>query len=294
MKRWELMHERIDYSAMPLRQPIKLPEKARIAIYSVVNIEEWDVDKPLPREYVPSPSGVPTVPNIPNWAWHEYGMRVGIWRILEAMEKRGIKANATVNACVTEGQAEAVTRAMLDAGWDFIGHGYSQSPLHIVDDQKENINRTFQSLKSYTGRAPKGWLGPGLQETHETLDYLSEAGFKYVCDWAMDEHPVDIRTRTGSMVAMPYSFEVSDLPMMLVHHHDSEVWLKRTIDQFDRLYEEGVQQPRIMSMGVHPYIMGVPHRIKYLEAAYDYILKKKRVWFASADEIYDWYISQKG
>lgn len=285
----KLPHERFEFSAMSERAPIELPGKARLAVYTLVNIEEWDIQKPVAREYVTSPAGVATVPNIPNWSWHEYGMRVGIWRIMEAFEKRGLRANATTNARVCEGAGEPVARAMLDAGWDFMGHGYAQAALHTVEDQQSVIQQSFDVLKAYTGKDPKGWLGPGLHETLDTVDYLAEAGFKYVCDWPMDEHPVSMNTTAGSLMAMPYSFELSDLPMMVVHQHESEVWLKRVMDQFDRLYEEGATQPRVMSMSVHPYIMGVPHRIKYFEAALDYVLNSKDVWFATADEIYDWF-----
>jgi peptidoglycan/xylan/chitin deacetylase (PgdA/CDA1 family) len=287
-------HERFEFSAIPERERFELPNGARIAVYLVVNVEEWDIDKPIAREYVTSPAGVPTVPNIPNWAWHEYGMRVGIWRILDALAERGLKASAAINARVCEGAGEPVARAMLEAGWPFMGHGYEQAALHTVEDQREVINKSFEVLMSYTGTAPKGWLGPGLHETLDTLDYLAEAGFKFVCDWPMDEHPVEMRTNAGPIMAMPYSMELSDLPLMVVHQHESHVWLDRAMSQFDRLYEEGAEQPRVMSMSVHPYITGVPHRFKYFLAAYDYMLKKDDVWFATPEEIYDWVQSQKG
>jgi peptidoglycan/xylan/chitin deacetylase (PgdA/CDA1 family) len=290
----KLPHERFDYSAMPERPRWKLPKGARLAVYTMVNIEEWDIQKPVAREYVTSPAGVATVPNVPNWAWHEYGMRVGIWRLMEALGKRKIRASAPINARVCEGAGEPVARAMREAGWEFVGHGYAQAALHTVEDQRAVIRKTFEVLSAYTGVAPRGWLGPGLHETLDTLDYLAEAGFKYVCDWPMDEHPVEMRTSAGPFVAMPYSFELSDLPMMVVHHHQSKVWLDRVKDQFDRLYREGKRQPRVMSMGVHPYIMGVPHRIKYFEAAYDYMRKHKGVWFATAGEIYDWFQRRRG
>lgn len=285
-------YERFEYSALPQRKPLTFPNGARIAVYIMVNIEEWDIEKPIAREYVPSPAGVATVPNIPNWSWHEYGMRVGIWRIMDALAKHNLRANATINARVCEGAGEPVARAMLDAGWDFMGHGYAQAALHTVEDQREIIQKSFDILKNYTGKAPKGWLGPGLHETLDTLDYLAEVGFKYVCDWPMDEHPFDMQTSAGPITAMPYSFELSDLPMMVVHAYESEEWLRRTKDQFDRLYQEGAVQPRVLSMGIHPYIMGVPHRIKYFEAAIDYMLKKKDVWFTTADGIYDWFKSE--
>jgi len=289
----KLPHERFAYSALPQRPKLKLPNGARMAVYVMVNLEEWNIEKPIAREYVTSPAGVPTVPNIPNWAWHEYGMRVGIWRVMDALAARNIKASVSINARVCEGEGEPVARAALEAGWDFMGHGYAQAAMHIVEDQRQVIQKSFDVLKAYTGKDPKGWLGPGLHETLDTLDYLAETGFKYVCDWPMDEQPFDMATSAGPIMAMPYSFELSDLPMMVVHAYESDTWLRRAIDQFDRLYEESADNPRVMAMGIHPYIMGVPHRIKYFEAAYDHMLKKKDVWFASADEIYDWFRSDQ-
>jgi len=160
----------------------------------------------------------------------------------------------------------------------------------MVEDQKANIQKSFDALQAYTGTAPKGWLGPGLHQTLDTLDYLAEVGFKFVTDLPMDEQPVTMQTTTDPMVALPYTLELSDLPMMVVHQHESRVWQERVVDQFDRLYQEGAVQPRVMSMSIHPYIMGVPHRIKYFEAAYDYMLQHEEVWFTTAEEIYDWYV----
>jgi len=286
-------HDRFEFSALPQRKRWKLPGDARIAVYTVVNVEEWNVEKPLAREYVTSPAGVVTVPNIPNWSWHEYGMRVGIWRIMDALAKRNLKASAAINGRVCEGEGEPVARAMHESGWPFMGHGYEQIPVHALDDQRESFRKSFQILKEYTGTAPKGWLGPGLQETFESLDYLAETGFRFVCDWPMDEQPVEMKTTSHPIVAMPYNLELSDLPMMIIHHHESPVWLNRVVDQFDRLYADGADNPRVMSMSVHPYITGAPHRIKYFEAAYDHILQHDEVWFATAEEIYDWFQTSK-
>ncbi len=285
--------DRFDYSAMPTRKRLKLPKGARIAVYTVMNIEHWDIEKPVPREYSTAPAGVATVPNMPNWAWHEYGMRVGIWRMMEALKKRKIIASTAISAKVCESEGEPVARAMRDAGWEFMGHGYSQGALHMAPDQGEVIRKSFDVLKRYTGKAPKGWLGPGLHETFETLDILAKTGFKYVFDYPMDEHPVAMRTAHGPMAAMPYTLELSDLPMMVVHSHQSEVWLTRAKRHFDRLYAEGAKAPRVMSMSVHPYISGVPHRIGYFEAVFDYMRKQKGVWFATAEEIYECWRAQE-
>ena len=286
----KLPAERFNFSAITQRPRWRLPEGKRVAVYTVFNIEEWDIERPVAREYVTSPAGVVTVPNVPNWGWHEYGMRVGFWRLLEFMQARGLKASAAINARVCLGQGEPVAAAMREAGWGFMGHGYQQQPLHTVEDQFDNISRTFQALRDYTGTDPLGWLGPGLHETLDSLDHLARAGFKFVTDWPMDDQPVSMQTSHGPIVAMPYTMELSDLPMMVVHAHESRVWYERVVDQFDCLYAEGVDQPRVMSMSIHPYITGVPHRFKYFAKAWEYLLGHDEVWFTTAEEIYDWYL----
>ena len=155
----KLPHERFDYSAMPQREPVRFPNGERVALYLVVNVEEWNIEKPVAREYVTSPAGVVTVPNVPNWSWHEYGMRVGIWRVMEALATRGLKANAAINARVCEGAGEPVARAMLEAGWDFMGHGYAQAPMHVVENQQEVINKSFNRIAGLYRQGAQGLAG---------------------------------------------------------------------------------------------------------------------------------------
>ncbi len=283
-----LPHERFDYSAIVDRTPWKLPKGARIAVWTIVNIEEWDIEKPMARQYLTAPQGVATVPDVPNWAWHEYGMRVGFWRLHEALTKRKIPATTSINANVCNAYPR-VAQAMLDAGWEFMGHAVKQGAMHIQPDQRAVIRESIRILQKFTGRKPKGWLGPGLTETFETLDLLKEEGIEYVSDWVNDEQPYEIRTTHGPLVSVPYSIELNDIPMMVIQHHTSDEWLRRCVDHFDRLYAEGARQPRVMALAVHPYNSGVPHRIKYFEAVYDYIRKKKGVWMTTGEEIYDWY-----
>ncbi|OGL07614.1 MAG: polysaccharide deacetylase [Candidatus Rokubacteria bacterium RIFCSPLOWO2_12_FULL_71_22] len=281
-------HERFDYSPIVARKPWTLPKGARIAVWTIVNIEEWDIEKPVARQYLSAPQGVATVPDVPNWAWHEYGMRVGFWRLLEALAKRKLRATTAINANVCRSY-EPVARAMLDAGWEFMGHGVKQGAMHLLPDQRATIRETIRLIRDFTGKPPKGWLGPGLTETWETLDLLAAEGIEYVSDWVNDDQPYVIRTASGPVVSVPYSIELNDIPMMVIQHHESDAWLRRCKDQFDRLYLEGAKNPRVMALAVHPYNSGVPHRIRYFEAVYDYMRKKKGVWFTTGEEIYEWY-----
>jgi peptidoglycan/xylan/chitin deacetylase (PgdA/CDA1 family) len=242
----------------------------------------------MPRGVISAPAGVATVPDVPNWAWHDYGMRVGFWRMHEALVRRKIPVTTAINANVCRSY-EPVARAMLDAGWEFMGHGVKQGAMHLIPDQRDAIRTSVRMLTEFTGKKPKGWLGPGLTETWETLDILAEEGVEYVSDWVNDDQPYEIKTIGGPLVSVPYTLELNDIPMMLIQHHESVAWLQRVKDQFDRLYLEGTRNPRVMAIAVHPYIHGVPHRIKYFEAVYDYIRKRKGVWMTTGEEIYEWF-----
>src|SRR5881296_2610939 len=187
------------------------------------------------------------------------------------------------------GSYEPVARAMLDAGWEFMGHGVKQGAMHLLADQRAAVREAIKLLRDFTGTPPQGWLGPGLTETWETLDILAEEGIAYVSDWVNDDQPYEIRTTAGTLVSVPYTLELNDIPMMVIQHHESSYWQERVRDQFDRLYLEGARNPRVMAIAVHPYIHGVPHRIKYFEAAYDYIRKHRGVWLTTGEEIYEWY-----
>ncbi len=156
-------------------------------------------------------------------------------------------------------------------GWEFMGHSYEQGPIHKEPDQAAMIARSMGILEKFTGKRPVGWLGPGLTQTYETPELLAAAGVKYIGDWVYDDEPTVIRTDKGPLVTLPYSVELNDIPMMIVQHHESDYLLKRTIDQFDRLYAEGAQRAKISALAIHPYISGQPHRIKYLEQIYDYV-----------------------
>lgn len=287
------VRDRITYEPIHKRRPLVLPDCARVAVWTIVNVEQWNPAQAMPRTILPPPMGQVHLPDIPNWAWHEYGMRVGFWRFLEVLKARKLKATFAVNgsACTVYREACAAAR---DAGWEFMGHGFVQKPMHKVADQRSAIVETIDAIKSFTGKPPRGWESPGLTETDETLDFLAEAGIEYVADWVLDEQPVPIQTRAGEIISVPYTVEINDVIISAVQQHSSDEILRRGRDQFDRLYQEGAIAPRIMAISIHPYLTGVPHRIKYLEALYDYILGHAGVIMWTGEEILDWYRSETG
>ena len=282
------LRARLPYRPITRRPRLALPGGARVAVYTIVNVENWRPELPMPRAVLPPPMGQPLLPDVPNWSWHEYGMRVGFWRFLELLGSRGLKATFAVNGSACRLYEEACAAAR-DAGWEFMGHGHVQGPMHRVEDQAKAIADTVAAIRDFTGRPPRGWESPGLTETDETLDLLAEAGIEYVADWPLDDQPVGLSTRAGPVVAMPYPLEVNDVVVMAVQQHAADEFLRRGRDTFDRLYAEGAAVPRIMPISIHPYLSGVPHRIGYLEQLYDHIRGHDGVAWMTGEEILDWY-----
>ena len=284
-----LPRERADFSAIVDRPPLKLPGKSRLVFWTIVNLEVWDIGKPMARQVLAPPTGQTLLPDVPNWSWHEYGMRVGVWRFFDLFKRLKITPTLAINARVCDDYPR-VARACHEAGWEFMGHAYEQGPMHLIDDQKGMIDRAVSVIEKFTGSKPVGWLGPGLTQTYETPELLAAAGIKYIGDWVYDDEPTTISTANGPLVTLPYTVELNDIPMMIVQHHESDYLLRRAIDQFDRLYAEGAQRAKILALAVHPYISGQPHRIKYLEAIYDHARRFDGVVYWTGEEIVDWYL----
>lgn len=288
-----LPRDRAPYSAIVDRPPLKLPGGARVVLWTIVNLEVWDIGRPMARQILPPPQGVPLQPDIPNWSWHEYGMRVGVWRFFDLYKRLGIRPTLSINARVCEDYPR-VAEAARDAGWEFMGHVYDQMPIHKIEDQRETIFKSMDILEKFTGKRPIGWLGPGLTETYETPENLAAAGVKYIGDWVWDDEPSEISTANGPLVTLPYTVEHNDIPMMAVAHHESPYWLTRFKDALDRLHMEGGERAKILAVAIHPYISGQPHRIKYLEEIYAYAQSRGDVLMWNGEEIYNWYQGVKG
>lgn len=280
--------DRVPFSAIIDRPPLKLPGDARIILWSIVNLEVWDIGKPMARQVIPAPTGQVLLPDVPNWSWHEYGMRVGVWRFFKLYQRLGIRPTLSINARVVEDYTRVAEEARA-SGWEFMGHSWEQGPIHKEPDQRAMIFRSMDRLEKFTGKRPVGWLGPGLTQTFETPELLVEAGVKYIGDWVYDDEPTTIQTERGPLVTLPYTVELNDIPMMIVQHHESAYWKTRVMDQFKRLYEESAERPKIISIAIHPYISGQPHRIRYLEEIYAEVAEYAGVVHMNGAELYDWY-----
>lgn len=284
-----LPSERAKYSAIVDRPKLQLPNDERVVIWTIVNVEVWDIARSMPRQVLVPPTGVTTLPDVPNWSWHEYGMRVGFWRFHALYERLKIRPSLSVNARVCIDYPR-VAQACKDAGWEFMGHSYDQRPMHGESDAVAMIERSVKTIREFTGKPPIGWMGPGLTETYDTPDQLKAAGIKYICDWVWDDEPAEIETKHGPLYTLPYSLDTNDIPVMAVQYHEASYWTQKCKDAFDRLYEEGASRPKIMAIAIHPYLSGQPSRIKYLEAIYEYTAKFDGVLYWTGEQILDWYL----
>lgn len=281
-------HGRFSYSPIAQRPPLQLPNDARVAVWATPNIEHFHFDKPA-ISITPMTAGMQ--PDVLNYAWRDYGVRVGIWRLMDIFEKHGIRATAALNAEACEFYPEIVT-AGTALDWEWMAHGVSNSMLiaNLSEDEERNvIGGVLDTIEVSTGTRPRGWLSPALTESHVTLDLLAEAGVEYVADWCNDDQPYPIKTRAGSLVAMPYTLEVGDIPVFLERGGSGEDFYRVIIDQFDTLWEEGATTARILSLALHPFLVGHPFRARHLDRAFAYMKDRDGVWFATGSEILDWY-----
>jgi peptidoglycan/xylan/chitin deacetylase (PgdA/CDA1 family) len=244
----------------------------------------------MPRTVLTPPAGGSPSPDIPNWAWHEYGNRVGFWRLLKVFDEFDLPAVLAINGCAIAAY-DPIVRAAMERKWEFMGHGFTQRNMQKVPDERADIRKTREVIAEATGKAPRGWLGPGLTETWQTPDLLAEEGYEYLCDWVLDDQPVRLKTRAGSIVNIPYTQECNDVAMMLIQHHKASEYCDRALDQFDQIYADAADGARVMAVVLHPYIMGAPHRTKYFRRVVETVRAKPGVLFWTGEQILDWYRS---
>ena len=281
--------DRIAYSPIPERAPLKLPNGARMAVWVVVNVEKWEATQPMPRTVLTPPAGGSPMPDVPNWAWHEYGNRVGFWRFVKVFDEFQIPGVICINGSALAAYPPIV-RAAVERNWEFVGHGFTQRNMQKVPDERADIRKVRDAIAKATGKMPRGWLGPGLTETWETPDLLVEEGYDYVADWVLDDQPVWLKTRGKPIVNVPYTQECNDVAMMLIQHHKAAEYCERALDQFEQIYADAADSARIMALSVHPYIMGAPHRLKYFRRIFEVIRKRQDVLFWTGAQIVDWYL----
>jgi peptidoglycan/xylan/chitin deacetylase (PgdA/CDA1 family) len=271
-----------DYSPIVGRPKLAWPKGARLAFYVAVNIEHFEVDKPSTSIISATTS---LVPDALNYGWRDYGVRVGIWRMIETLDKYKMRASVLLNSDCCRHYPQ-----IIDAGtqrdWAWIAHGKNNSIFQAnmtVDRERHYLTDVVRTISDATGQQIKGWMGPGLTETFETPKILSELGLSYVLDWCADDQP--FRLNIPGMMSVPYSVELNDYTLFLEKGVSGDDFYRIVVDQFDQLYKESEHSGRVMALALHPLIINQPFRHKYLERALEYVTGHEGVWLTTSDDI---------
>ena len=280
-----------DYSPIVSRPPLEWPDGARLAFWVGLNVEHYELDMPSTSIF---PGTAQLVPDPLNYGWRDYGPRVGIWRMMDLLDKHGIRASVLLNSDVCRFHPQ-----ILDEGrkrdWAWLAHGKNNSTFQAgmsEEEERRYLSEVVETIDGATGRRPKGWLGPALTETPNTPRILADLGLTYVCDLCCDDQPFPLNVDGARMISVPYSIEVNDIPLFVGKSFTGEDFYKLVVDQFDVLYAESETTRRVMALALHPFIVNLPFRHKYLDMALEYVLGHEGVWVATSDEIADWYLER--
>jgi len=289
-------HERYDWSLMANRSPIEWPGGKTLALWVNVGLQFFPLNQKGEPFKVPGGMTMP-YPDLRHYTLRDYGNRVGIYRFFKAFDRYGIQPTVAMNTRLAERNPQLLS-AVCDRGYEIICHGMHMDALHyggmnpVVE--RDLIRSSLDKLRHLSGQAVRGWLSPAKSQSHHTPDYLSSYDVDYICDWVNDELPYEFKTTSGPITAMPLSTELEDRFIIMSNLHSEESWLQQIKDACDFLLKESQEQGgRLLSLSVHPWLLGQPHRIKKLEEALEYLTSQAGVWSASASDILDAYHDNK-
>lgn len=281
---------RIAFQLASDRPQYPAPDGKPIIVQIVVNIENWRFDSAMPRKLLTAPHGLESVPDVPNFAWAEYGLRCGLPRMMEGFASRDIPISCTINAGVVDTYPK-VAEAIVQAGWIFVGHGLHQKSIQGEESEAHIVAEALRILRDFSGQRVGGWLGPGLKQSLHTPDILAANGVRFCSDWVLDDLPTWMQTKSGPIIAMPYSLEINDSVCHAVQHQPSDELLRRVRSTTAIFADEAKGQPRILTIGLHPHLMGVPHRFQALLDAVDELRARDDTIFMDSEAIADWFES---
>ena len=277
-------HGRYDYVPITQRASYDWPERKRLTVYVGLNLEHFAFGEGLGAEL--APGGLP--PDVLNFAWRDYGNRVGAWRMLELFDQLGWPCSVLLNSAIYD-YAPQLAAAFRARGDEFVGHGRSNSERQgTLDEPGERalIAEATAAIARHEGKPPAGWLGPWISESRVTPDLLQEAGYRYLLDWCMDDQPIWFRTRRGRILALPYPQELNDIPMIVGRKLGGDAFADMIIDNFDEMLEQSRARPLVMGIALHPYLVGQPYRLRHLRRALQHIARHRdRIWIATAGAI---------
>jgi peptidoglycan/xylan/chitin deacetylase (PgdA/CDA1 family) len=287
-------HDHYEWSPFIKRGILKWPENARVALCVIVNLEHMEWERPEGSITAVRPGVLGTLP-FPDYmgrSYREYGHRVGIFRVLDVLEKHGIKPTVAMDALTAENYPYLVEHCR-KRGCEIIGHGISLSRMISSNmseqEEREYIQTSLEAVRRTTGAAPTGWLGPEYGESTRTPQLLARAGIQYVCDWVNDEQPYPIKTPEGELFALPIMLELDDVNALWERRVPIGRYREMLKDGFETIYRDGESNGRVLALNLHPWLMGQPFRIGYLDDALGYMMGRQGVWAATGSEIVDWY-----
>ena len=296
LRRYGMDHGRYDWSMLHRRPPVSWPHEARVALWVVPALEWFPLDmKGSP--FKPPGAMVTAYPDLRHYTLRDYGNRVGIFRIMQALERHAIPASVAVNAAVAT-RYPALLAACVERGWEIIANGEDMDHLHHSGlsevEERGLVERTLATLRKASGQPVRGWLSPAKSESFATLDLLAEAGVDYVCDWVNDDMPYAMRADARPLYAMPHPIDIDDHTILVQNHHSEDDFRDALCDQFDTLYRESATHGgRVMAISLHPWVIGQPYRIGALEEALQHIMAHRGVWATTGAQILDAWTSQQ-
>jgi peptidoglycan/xylan/chitin deacetylase (PgdA/CDA1 family) len=277
-------HGRYGYSPIASRPDYSWPGGARLAVYVGLNLEHFAFGEGLGAELAP---GGPQ-PDVLNYAWRDYGNRVGAWRMIELFDALGWPVSVLLNSAIYD-YAPQLAAAFRARGDEFVGHGRTNAERQgVLDEAGERalIEAATAAIARHEGRAPAGWVGPWISQSRVTPDLLQEAGYSYLLDWCMDDQPVWFRTRRGRILSLPYPQELNDIPMIVGRKIGGDAFADMIVDNFDEMRAQSRAQPLVMGIALHPYLVGQPYRLRHLRRALQHIAAHRDgVWLATAGAI---------
>ncbi|MEX0405914.1 polysaccharide deacetylase family protein [Aquibium sp. LZ166] len=277
-------HDRYAYEPITERPDFSWPGGKRLAVAICNNIEVFSFLSGLGSD-----SASVTAPQTTrNYAWRDYGNRVGQWYLFDLLDEYGMPAAHNVNALLFE-TCPQIAERIIARGDEFVGHGRTNAERQDVlpeDEERQLIAEATEMMKARTGIQPAGWLGPYLTQTPVTLDLLKEAGYDYVLDWPADDQPFWMRTRAGPILSVPYSIEVNDSPTMVFRQEGASSFERTMIDQFDEMLLQSRKWPLVYTIVLHPFVIGQPFRLRALRRALEHIAASRDdVWITTPGQI---------
>jgi peptidoglycan/xylan/chitin deacetylase (PgdA/CDA1 family) len=290
MRRHGMDHDRYAWSMLSERTPIRWPDGRALALWINVSVEHFPLDATGEGVKAHGSMTMP-YPDLRHYTLRDYGNRVGIYRVLKALAQRGLVASFAVNGEVAI-RYPALVRRLAATGGEIVAHGWNMDHVHsgAIDSAREAqwIDQTLAALAPYAPTPIRGWLSPARSQSASTPELLTQRGIDWCADWVNDELPYRFETSAGRLAILPLSWELEDRFVIGENQHAESEWADQCCDAADFLLAEAERSgaSRLLSLSLHPWVIGQPHRIRHLERVLDHLVARHgRIWNAAPSAI---------